>query len=428
MSKGVVKAMATKGAWGQVRHADNYLRGELEKQKAEGIEKTQNNLYDGLNCDRDNFTKTCMLHMKQYGEKEVKAYEYVQSFSPEDKANGLTPEKAHEIGMEFARKHFGEYPTLVVTHIDTDHIHNQILVGNVNIENGKSLQVSPKTLEQMKEYTGQQCEREGFTHSVYQGKGKEKAPWEQKKDSEYLMNSQGKATDKQQIAYVVRQELPQSESLEDLQKRLKEKYDIETRTTKNTISFSHPDMKRPVRGDKLGEDLTKGAIENGIRHYQSERGIEQTELYDTLKSIADTETRREQARASINERFGERESNGGDTFPRQREQETIPHAERTGASTHSPSEAVRSITERVQRATIEGRQYFKDHLRELIEKRSRGKSEYSQSEQRVVDLKSRGTETEQRIASLDTERSQIPNRIGEINKELTKHQSRGMER
>lgn len=154
----------------------------------------------------------------------------------------------------------------------------------------------------------------------------------------------------------------------------------------------------------------------------------QTHTINQFAKTFTTETRREQARASINERFGERENHGGNSFPGQREQETIPHAERTGASTHSPSEAVRSITERVQRATIEGRQYFKDHLRELIEKRSRSKSEHSQAEQRVADLEGRGTKAEQRIANLNTERSQIPNRIGEINKELTKHQSRGMER
>lgn len=53
-----------------------------------------NILYAALNCERDNFTKTCMLYMKQYKEKKVRVYEYLQSFNLEDKKNGLKPEKA----------------------------------------------------------------------------------------------------------------------------------------------------------------------------------------------------------------------------------------------------------------------------------------------------------------------------------------------
>lgn len=53
-----------------------------------------NILYTALNCERDNFTKTCMLYMKQYKEKKVRVFEYVQSFNLEDKKSGLKPEKA----------------------------------------------------------------------------------------------------------------------------------------------------------------------------------------------------------------------------------------------------------------------------------------------------------------------------------------------
>lgn len=427
MGYGVVTPLAPKGSWGQVKHADNYLRGELEKQKEEGIKKTEQGLYDGVNCDRDNFTKNTMCYMKQFDKHpERKCYEYVQSFSPEDKANGLTPAKAHEMGLLLAHKEFGNYPVLVVTHVDTKHIHNQFLVGNVNVENGKCFKQSTQDLNRYREYTAQLCQERGFTHSIHEMPSDRAITPKQKKSEKLLesqLHKQGRLTDKEQIAYIVRNEIPQSEDFEDLRKRLLEKYQIETRVTKNTISFSHPDMKRPIRGDKLGEDLSKGAIEDAIKYYQSERYPE--ELYNTIKSIADHEQRKDEARATINERYRERESSGGSTFPGQRSEETGFDAERIGTGTHKPSEAVRSITERIQRASIEGRQYFKDHIRELIEKYQRSKSEHLHANRKVDEFKSGRAEAEQRINNLNTERSQIPDKVRGINEELIRHQHQG---
>ncbi len=65
--------------------------------------------------------------------------------------------------------------------------------------------------------------------------------------------------------------LQESDSMEEFIKKLRKRYGIEVRVTKSTISFSHPDMKRAGRGDKLGEDLTKEAIENGVKLVQSGR-------------------------------------------------------------------------------------------------------------------------------------------------------------
>ena len=65
MANGVVKALKQKHAWGQVRFVDDYLRGELEKQKEDGIVKTHDNLYSAVNSPRDNFTKTVMMEIPQ---------------------------------------------------------------------------------------------------------------------------------------------------------------------------------------------------------------------------------------------------------------------------------------------------------------------------------------------------------------------------
>ena len=54
----------------------------------------------------------------------VKAYHQVQSFKPGE----VTPELAHKIGKEFAKREFGEkFAYIVTTHIDKEHIHNHII-------------------------------------------------------------------------------------------------------------------------------------------------------------------------------------------------------------------------------------------------------------------------------------------------------------
>ncbi len=53
------------------------------------------------------------------------AYHLIQSFAPGD---DITPEKALELGIEFARRVTGgKYEFVVSTHIDKDHIHNHII-------------------------------------------------------------------------------------------------------------------------------------------------------------------------------------------------------------------------------------------------------------------------------------------------------------
>ena len=48
--------------------------------------------------------------------ENIRLHHYVQSFSPDEK---LSPEEAHQIGLEWAKKVFGDkYQVLVTTHID----------------------------------------------------------------------------------------------------------------------------------------------------------------------------------------------------------------------------------------------------------------------------------------------------------------------
>ena len=58
----------------------------------------------------------------------------IQAFQPEE----VTPEQAHEIGMELAREILGgRYEFVLTTHIDKDHVHNHLIFNAVSFADHK---------------------------------------------------------------------------------------------------------------------------------------------------------------------------------------------------------------------------------------------------------------------------------------------------
>lgn len=67
----------------------------------------------------------------------ILAHHLIQSFYPGE----VTPDKAHEIGEELAKKILkGQYEYVIATHVDKGHIHNHIIFNNVNFKTGKCYQ------------------------------------------------------------------------------------------------------------------------------------------------------------------------------------------------------------------------------------------------------------------------------------------------
>ena len=62
-------------------------------------------------------------------------YHGYQSFDPKEK--NLTPEHAHQIGVELVKKLYPEFQVLVCTHIDQSHIHNHFVINAVNMKGRK---------------------------------------------------------------------------------------------------------------------------------------------------------------------------------------------------------------------------------------------------------------------------------------------------
>ena len=76
-----------------------------------------------LNCGEEDFAIACMRSNLRYGKnqkkEDVKSHHYIISFDPRDGTdNGLTVDRAQELGERFCAAHFPGHQALVCTHPD----------------------------------------------------------------------------------------------------------------------------------------------------------------------------------------------------------------------------------------------------------------------------------------------------------------------
>ena len=112
-----------------------------------GQEDEDQVLKTGVGCSNHEAFKEMMFNKRHYNKVSGKMYKhYVQSYKPGE----VTKEKAHEIGVKFAEENFLSkgFRAYVVTHWDKEHIHNHIIVDNVNFNTGlKYVELDEKDLK-----------------------------------------------------------------------------------------------------------------------------------------------------------------------------------------------------------------------------------------------------------------------------------------
>ncbi len=95
-----------------------------------------------LNCGEEDFAIACMRSNLKYGKnqkrEDVKSHHYIISFDPRDAPdNGLTVDRAQQLGEQFCREHFPGHQALVCTHPDghnhSGNIHVHIVINSLRI-------------------------------------------------------------------------------------------------------------------------------------------------------------------------------------------------------------------------------------------------------------------------------------------------------
>lgn len=91
-----------------------------------------------VNCPKYDPYGAMMATKRQFGKLGGNvAYHGFQSFKPGE----VTPEEAHAIGMETAKKMWGaEYQIVVTTHLNTDSLHNHFVINSVSFKTGRKFE------------------------------------------------------------------------------------------------------------------------------------------------------------------------------------------------------------------------------------------------------------------------------------------------
>lgn len=90
----------------------------------------------------------------------ILAHHFIQSFADYDK---VTPELAHQIGMEFIHNNLSNYQVVLATHIDGTHIHNHFLINSVSPIDDVKFKDNKTTLRMFKQSSDDLCIKYGLS-------------------------------------------------------------------------------------------------------------------------------------------------------------------------------------------------------------------------------------------------------------------------
>ena len=175
----------------------------------------------------------------------------IQAFSPGE----VSPEEAHEIGIQLANEILGgKYEFVLTTHVDKGHIHNHLIFNAVSFVDHKHYHSNKRSYHFIRRTSDRLCQEHGLSVIVPgQDKGKS-----------YIEHTAAKAgtSYKARLKATIDRLIPVSNDLEDLLSRLqREGYEIKRG---KYISCRASDQERFTRLKTLGVDYTEEAIRSRI--------------------------------------------------------------------------------------------------------------------------------------------------------------------
>ena len=114
-----------------------------------------------INCLKEIALQQMILTKKQYGKDDgYIAWHGYQSFKPDE----VTPEQAHQIGLQTAKEMWGDkYQIIVTTHLDKDHLHNHFCFNSVSFLDGKKYNYSKTEQRKLREVSDRICREHGLS-------------------------------------------------------------------------------------------------------------------------------------------------------------------------------------------------------------------------------------------------------------------------
>jgi len=127
--------------------------------------KTEEKLFvSGINCDPNNALDEMVAIKKKFMKTDgILGFHAYQSF----KEGEVTPEEAHEIGIELAKEMWGDrFQVVVSTHLNTKHYHNHFLINSVSFLDGKRYYDNRINYSEFRRLNDLICEEHGKSYLV----------------------------------------------------------------------------------------------------------------------------------------------------------------------------------------------------------------------------------------------------------------------
>lgn len=210
----------------------------------------------GINCNPSTAREEMMAVKKRFGKEDgTIAYHGYQSFAPGE----ATPEIAHQIGVELARRLWGErYQVVVATHLDkANHLHNHFVLNTVSFVDGIKYYRSAKDYHDLQAASDALCREYGLSviENPRPGKGKHYGEWR----AEQEQRPTWRGIVRSDVDAVIRQSMTERQFFENLHRK-----GYEVKVGKD-ISVRPPGKEHFVRlARNFGEDYTLEGIRRRI--------------------------------------------------------------------------------------------------------------------------------------------------------------------
>ena len=121
----------------------------------------QGEYVSAVNCLKEIALQQMILTKRQYvKENGYIAWHGYQSFKPGE----VTPEQAHQIGLQLAKEMWGDcFQIIVTTHLDKDHLHNHFCFNSVSFLDGKKYNYSKSEQRKLREVSDRICKEHGLS-------------------------------------------------------------------------------------------------------------------------------------------------------------------------------------------------------------------------------------------------------------------------
>ena len=282
-----------------------------------------------LNCGGEDFAVACMRSNLRYGKnqkrEDVKSHHYIISFDPRDGTdNGLTVDRAQELGEGFCDAHFPGHQALICTHPDghnhSGNIHVHIIINSLRIEEvpllpymdrpadtkaGCKHRCTDAAMEYFKAEVMEMCHRENLYQIdlLHGSKNRvtEREYWAQRKGQAKL-DKQAAAqaaalpageqppkptkfeTDKEKLRQTIRAALSSAVSFDDFAGKLLQQ-GVTVKESRGRLSYLAPERTKPITARKLGDDFDRAAV-LALLEQNAQRAAEQTAaIPEYLRSI-----------------------------------------------------------------------------------------------------------------------------------------------